>query len=187
MSPQITCLWRCKVTLVAFVWFFPTVCLQMYPQMNCLRGCIVTLVAFVWLFPTVDFQMSPQIACLRERRVALAAFVWLYARFCWFHLCIFNQAIILLLNSHHLLFKKKEQSKGRDNFLTSPIPILPGTDSFELKTHFLKDERESQMHFCVRNVHFQNYDYDHNDDVGDDNNDLFYLEWNCFCFNPCFF
>ena len=39
------------------------------------------------------------------------------------------------------------------------------------------------MHFCVRNVHFQNYpdggdNYDHNDDVGDDNNDLFYLEWN---------
>ena len=93
---------------------------------------------------------------------------------------MFNQAIILLLNSHHLLFKK-EQSKGRDNFLTSPIPILPGTDSLELKTHFLKDERESQMHFCVRNVHFQNYpdggdNYDHNDDVGDDNNDLIFLE-----------
>ena len=75
--------------------------------------------------------------------------------------------------------------RGRDNFLSSLIPILPGTDSFELKTHFLKDERESQMHFCVRNVHFQNFpdggdNYDHNDDVGDDNNDLFYLEWDCF-------
>ena len=28
---------------------------QMFPQIACLRWCIITLVAFVWLFPTVYF------------------------------------------------------------------------------------------------------------------------------------
>ena len=37
----------CKITLVAFVWLFPTVCFQMSPQVACLRGCKVALVAFV--------------------------------------------------------------------------------------------------------------------------------------------
>ena len=51
------CPWRGKVTLVAFVWFFSTVCLQMCPQIACPIGCIVTLVAFVWLFSAVRFQI----------------------------------------------------------------------------------------------------------------------------------
>ena len=55
------CLRGCKVTFVAFVWLSPTVCLQMYPQSACPRGCIVTLVAFVWLFSSIGFQMFPQI------------------------------------------------------------------------------------------------------------------------------
>ena len=37
----------CKITLVAFVWLFPTLCFQMSPQVACLRGCKVALVAFV--------------------------------------------------------------------------------------------------------------------------------------------
>ena len=49
MCPQIACLRRSIVALVAFVWFFSTVPFQMYPQSACLWGCIVTLVAFVWL------------------------------------------------------------------------------------------------------------------------------------------
>ena len=53
MFPQITCLIRCIITLVAFVWLFSTVCYQMPRQMACLRICIITLVAFVQLFSTV--------------------------------------------------------------------------------------------------------------------------------------
>ena len=47
MSCKISCPRGCKVTLIAFVWFFTTVCYQMSPQITCLRGCKVTLVAFV--------------------------------------------------------------------------------------------------------------------------------------------
>ena len=36
-----------SVTLVAFVWLFSTVCLQMCPQVTYLRGCKITLVASV--------------------------------------------------------------------------------------------------------------------------------------------
>ena len=48
MSPQMTCLWGCKTTLVAFVWLFSTVRFQMHPQIACHRRCIVTLIAFIW-------------------------------------------------------------------------------------------------------------------------------------------
>ena len=58
MSPQIVCLKRCIVTLVAFVCLFSIVRFQMCPQMDCLRRCKVTLVGFVWLFSTVCCQMS---------------------------------------------------------------------------------------------------------------------------------
>ena len=47
MSPQITCLKRCKFTLLAFVWFFSTVRFQMCPQSACIRRGIVTLITFV--------------------------------------------------------------------------------------------------------------------------------------------
>ena len=66
MCPQNICPRGCKVTLVAFVWLFSTVCCQMSPQIAYPRRCIVTLVAFVGLFPTVHFQMCPQMACSRR-------------------------------------------------------------------------------------------------------------------------
>ena len=50
MCPKVA-LWRgCKVTSVAFVWFFSTVCFQMCPQIARLRGCIVALVACVLMW-----------------------------------------------------------------------------------------------------------------------------------------
>ena len=79
MSPRITCLWGCKVTLVAFVWFFSTMRFQMCPQIACLRRGKVTLNAFVWRFSTVRFQMSSQIASIRWGIVTLVAFVWLFS------------------------------------------------------------------------------------------------------------
>ena len=63
------------VTLLAFVWLFSTVRFQMSPQIACLWGCKVTLVAFVWLFSTVRFQMCSQMACTRRGIVTLVAFV----------------------------------------------------------------------------------------------------------------
>ena len=96
MCPQITCMRRCIVTLVAFVWLFSTVCFQMFPQIACMSGCIFTLVAFVrffstawedvkshwlhlfdfvWLFSTVCFQMFPQLASMSGCIFTLVAFV----------------------------------------------------------------------------------------------------------------
>ena len=89
MSPQVACLRGWLVTLVAFVWLFPTVCIQMPPQIACLRTGIVTLVAFVWLFSTVRFQMCPQIACLRRRKVTRLAFIWLLSTV-YFQMCSQN-------------------------------------------------------------------------------------------------
>ena len=40
-------IWRSKVALVAFVWLFSTVCFQMSPQIACLGRSKVTLVAFL--------------------------------------------------------------------------------------------------------------------------------------------
>ena len=55
-----------------------SVCFQMCPQVVCMWRCIVTLVALVGLFSNVRFQMSPQIACMRRSIVTLVvAFVWL--------------------------------------------------------------------------------------------------------------
>ena len=58
MPPQSTWIRAHIITLVAFDWFFSTVCFQMYPQMSCPRGCIITLVTFVGLFATVHFHVS---------------------------------------------------------------------------------------------------------------------------------
>ena len=79
MFPQIACLRRGIVTLVAFVRLFSTVCFQMCPQFVCPRWCEVTLVAFVLIFPTVRFQMCPQMASLNGCKVTLVAFVWLFS------------------------------------------------------------------------------------------------------------
>ena len=79
MCPQIACLRRDKVTLVAFVGLFSTVYFRMSPQIACPRRCKVTLAAFVWFFSTVRFQMRTQISCLRWCIVTLGAFVWLFS------------------------------------------------------------------------------------------------------------
>ena len=79
MRPQSEGTKRCIVTLVAFVWLLSTVSLHMFPQWTWIRGCIITLFAFVWLDPTVHFQMSPQSACMRGCIITLVAFVWLFS------------------------------------------------------------------------------------------------------------
>ena len=73
-------LYRCKVALLAFEWFFSRVSSQMTPQMAWLSGCMVTLVAFVLFFSRVGLQMSPQIACPSRCIVALVAFVRFFSR-----------------------------------------------------------------------------------------------------------
>ena len=45
----------CVISLVVFVWFFSIVHFQMCPQMTCLNRYIVALVAFVGLFSRVGF------------------------------------------------------------------------------------------------------------------------------------
>ena len=60
VPPQIAFLRGCIATLVAFVWLFSTVGIQMCPQIACLIAYIIALVAFILFFPTMSFQMSPQ-------------------------------------------------------------------------------------------------------------------------------
>ena len=52
----------CIITLVAVVWLFSHVCLQMFAQTACRRGYINTMVAFIGLFSTVGSQ--DEINCL---------------------------------------------------------------------------------------------------------------------------
>ena len=96
MYPQIACLRRGIITLVAFFHHcafskkmhthigcicstFSSVRFEMFPQIACLRRCIVTLVAFVWLFSTVIFKMNHQSVYVRIRKVTIVAFVWLFS------------------------------------------------------------------------------------------------------------
>ena len=79
MPPQFSCPQWSIVTLVAFVWLFSTVCIQMSPQIACPRRCIVTLVAFVWLFSTVYFQMCFQSSCIGGCKVTLVASIWFFS------------------------------------------------------------------------------------------------------------
>ena len=74
MCPQIARIRAGIVTLVAFFWFFSTVCFQMCPQSACVRGDIVTLVAFVWFFSTVRFQMFTERAWVSAGKVTQDAF-----------------------------------------------------------------------------------------------------------------
>ena len=67
-SPQIINLRRGKVTLVAFILLFPTVCFQVSLQCTCVRRSLVTLVAMPFL-STVYLQ----IACMKRSIVTLAA------------------------------------------------------------------------------------------------------------------
>ena len=86
MSPQWPRVRAGKVTLIAFVWLFSTVCFQMCPQTSCTRGGIITLVTFIWLFSTVCFQMCHQMSCLWGCKVTLVAFVQLFSTVC-FQMC----------------------------------------------------------------------------------------------------
>ena len=47
------CLSGCKVTLIAFVWFFSPMHFHMCFHVTCLRRCILTLFAFLWPKTTV--------------------------------------------------------------------------------------------------------------------------------------
>ena len=76
MSPQIACLGRCIVTLVAFVWLFPTVRRQMSLQITCLPGCKLTEIALVWLFSCVSFYMCLIMADFWRFITTLLAFVF---------------------------------------------------------------------------------------------------------------
>ena len=53
MCPQIACLRRGKVTLVAFVWLFSAVYFKMTSQAAFHRGYILTLVALFWFFSPI--------------------------------------------------------------------------------------------------------------------------------------
>ena len=50
--------WMHSHTGCIFCVFFSAVCYQMGPQSACMSRCKVTLVAFVWLFSTVHLQVS---------------------------------------------------------------------------------------------------------------------------------
>ena len=109
MCPKVA-LWRgCKVTSVAFVWLFSTVCFQMCPQIARLRGCIVALVAFVWLFSVVDFKMTSKAAFCRGYILTFVALVWCFS----FNICISQGNIFIdpteviickILIHHHQLW-----------------------------------------------------------------------------------
>ena len=77
--PQISCLKRCKVTLIAIVWFFSRVCFQMFPQIACLNWCIITLVTFKQFFSSIGFHLCPKIISQNWYIVTLIAFVPLVA------------------------------------------------------------------------------------------------------------
>ena len=55
-----------------------TVCFQMYPQIACLRRGKVTLVALVRLFSTVYFEMTSQAAFHRRCILTLVALLWFF-------------------------------------------------------------------------------------------------------------
>ena len=148
MCPQMACLRRCIVTLVAFIWLFSTVCFQMSPQNVCPRRGIVTLVAFVWLFPTVHFQMCLQTSCPRRGKVTLVAFVWLFStvrlkmflRRCNVTLhpltkCLFRRLSSPLFSG--LSFHKTKNCYLRPN-ISDHLQMHHGEKPDDLKTHLKK-------------------------------------------------
>ena len=56
-----------------------TMCFEMFPQIACIGRCILALVAFKGFFPGMSFQMSPQISCLSRCKVTLIALVGLFS------------------------------------------------------------------------------------------------------------
>ena len=86
MFPQIACMSRGKVTVVALVRLVSWVSFQMSLQMARLNRCIITLVAFVRFLPKVSFQMCPHLASVYWSKLTLIAFVhllsWVTLKIC---------------------------------------------------------------------------------------------------------
>ena len=78
MSPQRTRSGEGKVTLVAFIWFFSTVCFKMPHQIACLRRGIVTLVAFVWLGDIVSLLLQILYICILETNANVIVVLFLF-------------------------------------------------------------------------------------------------------------
>ena len=79
MSPQIACLNRCIVALVAFVWFFTRKSFQMCPQIARPNRWKVALIASVRFFSCVSFQMSRQSAHMFRCKVTYVALIFLFS------------------------------------------------------------------------------------------------------------
>ena len=103
MYPQNVYTRSCIITLIAFVWFFSTVCLQMSPYM---WGCKVTLVATIWLLSSGRFQMCPQIAC---QRIGI-------------YICPFPACVLNVYSKH--LHKKIQSHNGCIRFICSPLCVF---------------------------------------------------------------
>ena len=73
MFLQIACLNRCKITLVAFVWFFARESFHVSPKIADKKENIVTLIAFVCFFPPEWFFLC--FPCPNRGIVTLVAFV----------------------------------------------------------------------------------------------------------------
>ena len=115
MSPQVACLRRCIITLIACVWLFSAVHFHMSPQFACLRRGIITLVAFVWLFPPVRFHMSVQSADIRGCIFTLVALVWhdALAGFCHSH---FKSFYVDSAFTWFIILTSNNQMMGRDPY-----------------------------------------------------------------------
>ena len=125
MSPQSVCPGGCKVTLVAFVWLFSTVCFEMPHQRAFLRGCIVTLVAFVWFVILSSFCHSH----------------WVFQS-----AIVFQQLIIFEI----LIHPYKEASEGsmeRERRSTTTLLMSPRYWIFKLKLNiaFEREKSESKI------------------------------------------
>ena len=83
-----------------WIWLFSTVHFQMCPQMMCIWRSIVTLVAFVWLFSRMCFQMCLQIAPPRGGIFTLVAFIWVGDIASHFLCILYNKVIIIHLFFH---------------------------------------------------------------------------------------
>ena len=122
MSLQMTCLWRCIVTLAAFERLFSAVPFQMCLHIAYKGRRIITLVAFVWLFSNVRFQMSPQIAYLRKDNVTLGAFGCLFPIVCLSHWNLFVCLVFTWIVLFKCLIHCQASSPAQFWFLTEDKP-----------------------------------------------------------------
>ena len=97
-----------KVTLLAFVWCFSTLCFQMSSQR--IRGKKVTVFAFVWVYPSVYFHMCPQGACIKECNITLLAFIWLFTSN-YLHLTIHSHTGYICLTFLFCVFSNESSNR----------------------------------------------------------------------------